>query len=334
MFNKARLKLTAWYLLIIMIISLSFSAVIFKVASSEIERFDRLQRVRIQTRFPLPQPVIIVDPTLVQETEKRIVLTLIFINTAILLVSGISGYVLAGITLSPIQDIVEEQNRFISDASHEIRTPLTSLKSTFEVHLRNRDRTLTEADTLAKESIGEVDKLQTLSESLLQLAQYQESSGHTHFESFMVSQILDDAIHKIRPLAKHKKISVPSQPSNARVYGNKYDLTDLFVILLDNAVKYSHLKGIIDIEVIKSDGHITLAIKDQGIGIEKADLPHIFDRFYRADRARSKSRNDGYGLGLSIAKKIVAIHHGTIQVQSTPHKGSIFYVCLPVNKVA
>ena len=224
MFQKARISLTLWYLSIIILISISFSLVLYKGFTNELNRIERIQRFRQESIEEFPhnrQFLYRIDPEVLEETRHRIRFILILVNVGIFVVAGGAGYLLAGKTLKPIGEMVEEQNRFISDASHELRTPLTSLKSTFEVHLRNRDRTLTEADTLAKESIGEVDKLQTLSESLLQLAQYQESSGHTHFESFMVSQILDDAIHKIRPLAKHKKISVTYQPSNARVYGNK-----------------------------------------------------------------------------------------------------------------
>src|SRR5258705_3067713 len=156
MFNKARLKLTFSYLLIIMVISVSFSAVIFKAASSEVERFDRIQRSRIILHFGYP-PIVIEDPSLVQETERRIILSLVVINLAILIFSGITGYVLAGLTLRPIKEMIDEQNRFISDASHEIRTPLTSLKTALEVYLRGKEHGVNESKTLAKESLLEVN---------------------------------------------------------------------------------------------------------------------------------------------------------------------------------
>src|SRR5260370_19278304 len=176
MFNKARLKLTFYYLLIIMVISVAFSAVIYKVDTNEVERFDRIQRTRIQNSLFLPR--VIIDRTLVQETEKRITLTLISINATILVVSGITGYFLAGITLAPIKEMVDEQNRFISDASHEIGTPLTSLKTAMEVYLRSKKPDLNEAKTLVIESIDEVNKLQSISTSLLQLAQYEKPQNH------------------------------------------------------------------------------------------------------------------------------------------------------------
>src|SRR5690348_11731253 len=106
MFNSARFKLTFFYLLIIMVISISFSFVVYRVSANEVERFDRLQRVRIETRFGIPFPTaIVIDPTLIQETEQRIVITLILINVTIFIVSGVTGYFLAGITLAPIKEM-------------------------------------------------------------------------------------------------------------------------------------------------------------------------------------------------------------------------------------
>src|SRR3990167_5936556 len=144
MFNNARIKLPVWYLLIFMLFSVSFSTVIYIALTHEFERFERLQRYRIERRFyneshtmpnirerfPLP-----LDPELIKETRNRLGLRLVLINAGILVISGGLGYFLAGRTLQPIKDMVDEQNRFISDSSHELRTPLTSLKIGMEVTL-------------------------------------------------------------------------------------------------------------------------------------------------------------------------------------------------------
>lgn len=326
-----------------MLVSFTFSTMIYRVLASEVERFERAQRFRIEHRIldnplipggaytlpPLPR-----NSELLEESKSRILMTLIVINTAIFFSSGALGYILSGKTLKPIGDMVDEQNRFISDASHELRTPLTSLKSAFEVHLRNSNRTLPDADTLVGESITEVNKLQTLSESLLTLAQYQSTNVQTHFERLQVSELLKEAIHKIMPIVKQKKIMIDHAHTSISVYGDRYGLTDLIVILLDNAVKYSPHKSTIDIRTQKTDGHILITVTDHGAGIARSDLPHIFDRFYRADIARSKTRYDGYGLGLSIAKKIASIHTGSITVKSTAGKGSTFTVRLPIRQAA
>ncbi|MBI4064936.1 hypothetical protein HY409_01010 [Candidatus Gottesmanbacteria bacterium] len=337
MFQKARIKLTLWYLSIIILISVSFSIVIYKGFTHELTRIERIQRYRQESieefRHIRPLPYRI-DPEVLEETRYRIRLILTLVNIGILLIAGGAGYFLAGKTLKPISEMLEEQNRFISDASHELRTPLTSLKSAFEVHVRNKDRNLEEADTLVTESILEVNKLQMLSESLLQLTKYQKQNGQTRFEKLLISHILVDAVSKIQSLAKKKKITIHYLPTNIQIYGDTYGLTDLFVILLDNAVKYSRMKGTIDIDIKKSDGQVIISIKDFGIGIGEKDLPHIFDRFYRADTARSKSKHKGFGLGLSIAQKIATLHNGFLRAQSFEGKGSTFSVYLPVKKIA
>jgi two-component system, OmpR family, sensor histidine kinase CiaH len=343
MFRSARIKLTAWYLLIIMSISIPFSVVIYQVLKNELDRFERISRFRFERRiyesnvFPkdvrervFPTPVVIVDPQVIQEARLRLEIILVIINGAIFIVAGGLGYLLAGRTLKPIAEMVEEQNRFISDSSHELRTPLTSLKSSMEVSLRDKNFTLKEAKTLIKESIMEVNKLQSLSDSLLQLAQYQKPSDHVVFEKIMLDDVIRQAIHKIEPLAKAKNINIQARTQPISLQGDKYSLVDLFVILLDNAIKYSPKGSDIGVHAKKIGETATISVKDQGIGIATPDLARIFERFYRADAARSKNEKGGYGLGLSIAQKITQMHGGTIQATSTLKKGSVFTVGLPV----
>ena len=338
MFNSARLKLTAWYLLIIMCISAAFSVVIYRVLTSELDRFSHLQRIRIEQGFtrvpvpPLPSRVFAIAfaPELLTEVKHRLLTRLLFINAGILLVSGATGYFFAGRTLRPIQDMVDEQNQFISDASHELRTPLTSLKSAFEVHLRDKFFSVKDARRLIRESINEVNKLQSLSDGLLQLAQYHIPHRHAQSKKVAISDAIELAIKKVEPLADKKKIVVEQHFVESTVRGNKLELVDLFVILLDNAIKYSPLAKKIEIDIKQEDTALAVTVKDHGIGIGKSDLPHIFDRFYRADSARSYGESHGYGLGLSIAKRIVEAHQGTIQVRSTLGKGTTMIVTLPL----
>lgn len=194
MFQTARLKLTAWYLLIIMAVSFSFSAVIYRALTIEVERFGRIQRYRIEHRMrnemilPFdaefsPPMLPIDDPELVLYIKRRMLVTLTLINSSIFVISGLLGYMLAGRTLRPIAHMVEEQNRFISDASHELRTPLTALKSSLEVHLRDKNLQLQTAKAVIRDSIQDVDALTTLSNSLLTLAQYQSPNGTRLFET-------------------------------------------------------------------------------------------------------------------------------------------------------
>ena len=166
----------------------------------------------------------------------------------------------------------------------------------------------------------------------MQLAQYQKPNNDIKIEKLSIAFIAKNAIKKIQPLAKKKKISIQNESDDLKIEGNKQGLEDLLVILLDNAIKYSPEKSPVIVKTKKTDGSVKISVEDKGIGIEKADIPHIFDRFYRADTSRSKINVDGYGLGLSIAKKIVSILNGSIEVKSTPKKGSIFIVHLPLKQ--
>jgi signal transduction histidine kinase len=325
-----------------MLISIAFSVVIYHFLSLEVDRFARMQRTRIEKRleegvlFPpefRPRATILfTDPELMSEMKHRIAVALLTLNAGILTISGGFGYFLAGRTLKPIKDMVDEQNRFTSDASHELRTPLTSLKTAMEVFLRDKRSTLKESKTIIAESIQEVDKLQSLSDKLLLLAQFQKTEDGKRFTSFLFEESLNRALQRVRPLAKQKKITISQNASRTRIDGNKDLITDLLVIVLDNAIKYTPDGGTVTVQVEKPDHTVHVLVKDTGIGIDPKDMPHIFDRFYRADRARSRTITTGYGLGLSIAKKIVELHRGTIHVTSKPDVGTTIDVRLPTRQ--
>lgn len=258
--------------------------------------------------------------------------TLAAINGIILLIAGGLGYFLAGKTLQPIKTMLDEQNRFIGDASHELRTPLTALKTTTEVALRNKNLSLADTKKILAENVTEINQLQTLSDNLLQLTQYQNNGSSTHFKYFSLADIVQLAIKRTTPLADKKRIKIRNQTSNPQLFGNPISLTDALVIFLDNAIKYSPNLSVVTISSARQKDELFLSIKDQGIGIDQKDLPHIFDRFYRADSARAKANFGGYGLGLSIAKAVIDLHRGAISVTSKKNKGTTFTIKLPVAK--
>lgn len=333
--------MTSWYLLIIMMVSITFSAVIYKMLTGEIERFERVQRFRIERGlnensfyldredFHLPIPNIIASPELIKETKERILSRLIMVNFSVAVLSGALGFLLAGKTLRPIKEMVNEQNRFIGDASHEFRTPLTSLKTSLEVFLRDKKSTVADAKKMVKEGIQDVNCLQLLSDQLLQLAQYEKSNTNIQLNKTPLSGVIKEAIRKISPLAKNKDITIKTDLKDYYVKGNFYSLVDLFVTLFDNAVKYSPQSKTVIIKNYKFNRMVNVEIIDQGIGIDKKDIPYIFNRFYRSDRARVKNNIGGYGLGLPIAKEIVDFHNGTIRINSKINKGTTVYISLP-----
>lgn len=339
MFTRTRIALTAWYLLIIMLISASFSVVIYRGLSTELDRIERITRLRIERGVPPPfattqAPTFVVfDSELIHETKGRIVMSLLVINAIILAGAAAAGYFLAGKTLKPISDMVEEQNRFITDSSHELRTPLTSLKSEIEVNLRNPHLELGQAKKLLQSNLEEVNKLQILSDSLIRLTQYQKGNKNLSQKNVSIQDVLTHSIQKISNAAREKSIGIKITGPDASVNADKQSLMELFVILLDNAIKYSKQRQKISISLGKNKNQVTIDIVDRGIGIHHDDIPHIFDRFYRADKSRSKTSIPGYGLGLAIAKQIVQRHQGSISVKSSFGHGTTFTVSLPIKSV-
>lgn len=341
MFNRARIKLTFWYLLIIMLISISFSFVIYRFLTTEIDRVVRMEKLRQQgAYFPgkkfiiqfnepeIRQGIIVTppDPEVLEEAKQRILLMLVIINIGILGLSGVAGYLLAGLTLKPIKKMVDEQNRFITDASHELRTPLTSLKSEIEVNLRDKKLTLKDAKKLLESNLEEVNNLQYLSDNLMKLAKTHRPQD-IKMENVSLLKVSGEAIKKVKKMAEKKNILIDNQISDISITADRQSITELFVIFLDNAIKYSPENTRVEMSSKKSADSVSIEIKDQGAGIDKKDLPFLFDRFYRADKARSK---DGFGLGLSIAKEIVDKHNGTIDVKSQVEKGTTFIIKLPL----
>ncbi|HUD05130.1 MAG TPA: HAMP domain-containing sensor histidine kinase [Patescibacteria group bacterium] len=342
MFHSARLKLTAWYLLIIMIISISFSTFIYFGAAREYDRILRLEQYRVMhpmrpgiilQRPPSETELFSISPQqdneLVEWAKLRVLEALFGINVIILFLSALAGYFLAGRTLRPIKNMLDEQNRFITDASHELNTPLTALKTSLEVNLRDKKLSLHKAKKVLSSNLEDVNNLQSLSEELMELIMYQKQNGNYKIAKIALSDIIKTAVGQTKSLAEKKKIVIKVDAPKTFVMGDEKSLKKLFVILLDNAIKYTNSKSPISVVVKKNDFIINILVKDGGIGIKKEDMPHIFDRFYRADRSRTKQRIEGYGLGLSIAKRIVALHNGSIRVESEVRKGSVFTVTLP-----
>lgn len=309
----------------IMALSISFSVILYQVSSEELGRgfsvntgpgqqfftnFDAFEQVRLQQ---------------VAESNARLARNLVLINFATLAIGGGASYLLARRTLKPIQDAMDAQNRFTSDASHELRTPLAVMQTEVEVALRNQKLSKTEARSQLKSVLEEVNKLRTLSDRLLQLANGKELD----MSPTAIDDVATEAVNRMIAAAQTKKISVQNTVGPQKVNGNAGSLTDLLAILIDNAIKYSPSNTTIRIASKATDGHVTLTVADQGIGIKAGEMPYIFDRFYRADSSRSKQNVPGHGLGLSIAKHITDLHKGTISATSTPGKGTIFKIVLP-----
>jgi signal transduction histidine kinase len=234
-----------------------------------------------------------------------------------------SGNYFAAKTILPVEDAMEKQRLFVADASHELRTPLSILLSSVDMLNGKND-----IQVLAQSMKEEILNMRDLTNSLLTLAR---SDGEDiKRAAFDLSEVSRSAVSTMRALANGKNIKiVPSVEDGIQAYGDGMKIGQLIGILADNAIKYSPENSVVRLDVRARHGIAEIAVTDQGKGIPEEHLEHIFDRFYRADKARSR-QTGGYGLGLSIARNIAASHGGEIKVKSTEGKGSAFTVLLPL----
>ncbi|MCX6812670.1 MAG: HAMP domain-containing sensor histidine kinase [Candidatus Berkelbacteria bacterium] len=329
MFKSTYLKLTLFYVAVIMVISVGFSLAIFSISSNEIDRGLNRQDTIIQNLPPrndshLFDDFINLRQQQLDDSTNRLTQNLIYFNLLILILSTIASYFFARWTLRPLEEAMEEQSQFTADASHELRTPLAAIKLEIEVGLRDKKFDFASARKILQSNLEEVGKLESLSSTLLRLAKLDEVEK-LDFSDLNLADVVTEAYEKVEVLAKKRSIKFVTDFQNAEIRGDQTMLTELFVILFDNAIKYSPAKSKIKVSVTSGKNPEVL-IKDSGIGIAPKELLHIFDRFYRADSARSKEKVDGFGLGLSIAKRIVELHGGEISAKSNVGNGSEFKV--------
>lgn len=333
MFQSATLKLTAWYLAILMTISITFSVVIYQLNFREISfRLENLQHSLLDssvylfpgttstTRNGLESPVSVQS----RQAASQMSLSLVYINVVILIAGGLGSYFLARRTLRPIEESHEAQSRFTSDASHELRTPLATMKAELEVNLRDANLSKDEARELLESNLEEVNKLIQLSEMLLQLSRL----DHDTLERAPVDvvAVLNDKLKLYKSASKRFHVTTRKK---AIASANEPAVSELIGILIDNALKYSPKDSPINIRIFEKRGTVNFEIHNAGDPIDQEKLPKLFDRFFRADTSRTESSKNGYGLGLSIAKKIIDVHHGDIQVVSD-ETGTTFTFSLSV----
>ncbi len=228
--------------------------------------------------------------------------------------------------LARLESAVKTLSQFVADASHEFRTPLAVIRTTAELALRRARAPEAYRDSLQEIGV-EAERMTVLVEDLLILARSDAGVADMPLSPLDLGEVLQDVVAEMRNLAEFRRIHIQSKLDKVMISGNRPALHRAFLVLLDNALKYSAEGS--EVMVILSD--TSVEIKDFGTGISAEDLPHIFKRFYQADRARSQG---GYGLGLSLAESIVRAHGGSIEVSSTLGEGSSFRVVLSAPKNA
>lgn len=328
MFRSATLRLTGWYLVILMSLSIVFSVAIYNITCNEVSmRLDRFQTTIQQSRGFIPPDIttMTIRDGELDKTQANLSIELFYVNFLILIMGGFASYYLARHHLSPIEKAHEAQSRFTSDASHELRTPLAVMKTELEVALRDKNASTADLKEILSSNLEEVDKLAKLAEMLLNLSRLDNTKlklGPINFNKIAKNIIKDFGQPQSRIKLTSKRQST--------IKGNEMAIADLIKILIDNALQYSPKESQININIYNQDHMVKFEITNLGPGIQPDKLQHVFERFFRADKSRTGGEQKGFGLGLSLAKKIVELHDGEIIAGSIPDLETTFTVLLPL----
>jgi heavy metal sensor kinase len=232
--------------------------------------------------------------------------------------------------LDRLESSVSRIRQFTADASHELRAPLSFTRTVAEVALRNPGIDA-ESRHAFEEIVDEGAKAAVLLGDMLILARTDANSSDVVWETVDLADVVASVFEKVKPLANERQLSLSfslDAKKNVSVMGDFQSLRRLLWILLDNALKYTPAQGRVEVTLNASAAEATVVISDSGIGISQRDLPHIFERFYRADLSRSQV--EGSGLGLAIAKGIAEMHRGNLSVVSEENRGTTFCIVLPL----
>lgn len=259
-----------------------------------------------------------------------IIRTIIFIILALILVF-LGSLLISGKALVPIRKAWQRQIDFAADASHELRTPLAVMQTNLELVLGNPEETVESQKDWLENALIESKRMAKIVDDLLSLSRADAHLQNLQLTRFMIDKVLKEVTASFEQVAISQNITLSTDiQSEMEFFGDSDRIKQLFIILIDNALKYSNIEGKVSVQLRQIDKFIEIKVADTGEGIEKEHLEKIFDRFYRVDKSRSRNEG-GSGLGLAIAKWIVNEHKGKIKTDSILGKGTKFTVLLPFN---
>ena len=231
--------------------------------------------------------------------------------------------------ISRLRDAFQRINQFSIDVSHELKTPLTILKGSTEVALR-KERNREEYRVLLVSHLEEIDRMSQIIDDLLLLSKADMGKMQLNVSDIDLKDLILQVYVGMKIFAEKKDVAlVVDDLQDTRLKGDELKLRRMLWNIVDNGIKYTNSGGRVEISSAADDGYVRIKVRDTGVGIGDEDIKYVFDRFYRADRARK--RESGTGLGLSISKWIAEAHKGAIEVESHPSSGSLFSIKLPVS---
>jgi len=315
--DKAVLKLAGIYTLILLVVSIGFSAAFFGAANNELNRpvVQRAGFVQGWLSMDESENFRVLMQQRDNEMRGNMLIFLVFINLGVLIFGAMASYFLARLTLKPIRRNMETQAQFVSDASHELRTPLTAMQMENEVALRDKSLDKTQLQELVKSNLEEVGKLRELTDRLLKLS-LDEKPEITEID---VRELVNKTQTRWQKIADQQKIIIKNAAKSHKIQGNTEIFLEILAILIDNAIKYSPRGSTVIIGSENGD----VFVRDSGCGISDDDTPFIFDRFYRVEKSRV---GDGFGLGLPLAKRLAEQINCNITVERNDDVGMTFWV--------
>jgi two-component system, OmpR family, sensor histidine kinase CiaH len=346
-FIRAKLKLAIFYTIFITVVVILFSFAIYFVylnylrGDFENELTEEIHYSKTQEdgseNQDLSEQAPITPEEISTNASRRLGNTILIADGSIIVFSLFLGYMLAGLTLKPIQRSQDVQRRFMSDASHELRTPLSIMKTGIEVELRNPANPK-ECKPILNSNLEEINRMSDIVENLLFILRADSGNENFKFESLNLLQIVSIVMQNVKPYADQKNVTLTMVNQDTKESGKKYEelfisgdlnkLKQAFYNILKNAIDYSRNGGHVFLSAIKQLRSVQIEITDNGIGIPPEELPHIFERFYRSSNI-SGTYDNGSGLGLAITKEIIEKHNGNIKIESSSGNWTKVIISLP-----
>ena len=331
MFTKTRLALTLVYVIILAGILASSSGISRYIFTERLRtRFEGSERPNEAAGMRPPA-----TPPDMRNIQTDFQETILLVNGLLLIFAALLSYWLAGITLRPIRASYDRQRQFLSDASHELRTPLAILQTSLE---NQRAKVKGSEDKVKIDShLEEVARMSHLVDDLLKLSSGNEGGGNKIQKSDIdVVGLVQVTMDRLQSLADSYNVTMTLKKTSDKkltILADEVSISQALANILKNAVLYNKPDGRVLVHIAREKSRAIIKIEDTGIGMSDEDQKHAFDRFYRADKSRSR-QTGGSGLGLSIAQSIIQAHHGTIQIASKPAEGTTVTISLPLSDVA
>jgi signal transduction histidine kinase len=264
----------------------------------------------------------------IQETVRGLVLVLLPLGLGALGLTAIAGLYMAGRAVRPVREAFERQRAFIADASHELKTPLTLIRIDTEVlqsALQNSDDR-----ELANEVLAETDRMSAILSDLLTMARLDAGVLDMARKPFDLSNLLMEEAERFKLRATRKGVRLEVRATDELLAsGDPARTGQILAALLDNALRFTPPGGSVEVTARKQDGRVEATVTDTGPGVPPEHLPHIFERFYRAEAARSRADGGGTGIGLAIARDLARAQEGDLEAENAKDGGAVFRLKLP-----